>query len=132
MKKSPSNYKFLSKKLGTSLGAVIEKMTFLCECPTSLICKIFLSVSLLLGVSTFQTLKVILVSIFIVQKKHFLSWNDQILFILVLLKLFMVVTAVSLILFPRRSKLLRPHTYEIVNCIYYFTVFTKYLSDQIE
>ena len=44
----------------------------------------------------------------------------------------MAISAVTLILFHRRPKRLKPNTYEIVNYIYYFTVFTKYLSDQIE
>ena len=75
---------FLSKNLGTSLGSLIENLSLLCECPTSLISKHFL-LSLLLGVSTFQTLKIIRISIFIEQTEHFRSWNDQMLFILLLL-----------------------------------------------
>ena len=75
---------FLSKNLGTSLGSLIENLSLLCECPTSLISKHFL-LSFLLGVSTFQTLKIIRISIFIEQTEHFRSWNDQMLFILLLL-----------------------------------------------
>ena len=129
--KNSKQQQILSKNLGTSLGFLIGKISLICECPTSLISKHF-PLSLLLGVSTFQTLKIIRVSIFIVQAKHFRSSNDQMLFILLLLTFFKAITAITLILFPRRPKRLKPHTYEIVNYIYYFTVFTKYLRDQIE
>ena len=108
-KKNSKQHQFLSKNLGTSLGPLIGKIPLICECPTSLISKKF-PLSVLLGVSTFQTFKIICVSISIVQTEHFRSWNDQILFILLLITFFMGITAMTLILFPRRPKRLKPHT----------------------
>ena len=134
MNKTPSNNNFYPKIWEPDLVPSQERfLSYVSVLPLSFQ-NIFLSlsVSLLLGVSTFQNLKIIRISRFIVQTEHFHSWNDQMLFILLLLTLFMAITAITLILFPRRPKRLKPHTYDIVNYIYCFTLFTKYLIDQIE
>ena len=121
---------FLSKNLGTSLGSLIENLSLLCECPTSLISKHFL----LSPFGSFHLPNFKDNPYFNIYWANgtfsFLKWSNAI--HIITTNIFMAISAVTLILFHRRPKRLKPNTYEIVNYIYYFTVFTKYLSDQIE